>query len=210
MKLRRRNHKLKLPLLKIILGCLCVLCSCGYRLEDDESFEDKVTTINIPYAKGDVQGILTNELIRQISSSGYFVYVREGGALTLNVNIISDMTSKIGWRFDRNEKTCKRTNHLQPTEARRYITAEISLFDEGSLTEIIKPTLVNAFFDYDFIGTHSLCDLSFIDQHGHRQTVTAFSLGQLDSVEGATDDVAVPLYRLLAQKIVNGLILQRL
>jgi len=181
-----------------------LVCSCGYHLQDSAYEEEMRRTISIPYIKGDVRGQLTNEIIRQLSYSGRYEYIREGGSLLLKVAVVSDGTSKIGYRYDRKNHSCKRTNHLQPTEARREITVELTLIDEASMMEIIKPTLVRGTSEYDFVGTHSLCDLSFI-QGGRRVTVESFSLGQLDSVEGAQDDALLPLYRDLAEKIVNGL-----
>ena len=191
------------------LVLLFFVSSCGYHLEDKESVSTGLTTISVPYIKKDIKGQFTNELIKQIASSGYFEYVPQGGALTLNVEIVTDSTGKIGYRYDRKDKSGKLTKHLVPTEGRREVTAEITLYDEAAMKEVIKPTLVKANTDYDFIGAHSLCDLSFISPDGFRRTVSSFSLGQLDSVEGAQDDAAVPLSRRLAEKIVNGLILQR-
>jgi hypothetical protein len=49
-------------------------------------------------------------------------------------------------------------------------------------------------------------DLSFVDPHHQLLSINTFSLGQLDSVEGAQDDVLTPLYRCLAQKIVDGIL----
>ena len=61
---------------------------------------------------------------------------------------------------------------------------EISLIEESSRQELVKPTLVRTQYDFDFVGTHGLNDLSFVNRFGIRETVSTFSLGQLDSVEG--------------------------
>ena len=89
------------------------------------------------------------------------------------------------------------------------MVAKVTLIDEGSGIEIIPSTLVRANSEFDFIGAHSIRDLSFIDAQGERVTVSTFSLGQLDSVEGAQDDAGVPLFRHLSQKIINGIILKK-
>lgn len=182
-----------------------MLASCGYHFEDRDYSDQVRTTINVPYVKGDIQGEFTNALIHELSHSGQYEYVRDGGALTLKLSLVADTTSKIGYRYDRKNQTCILTNHLQPTEGRREVTVELSLFDELSQMEIIKPTLIRGSSEFDFVGTYSLCDLSFIN-NGRRVTVSSFSLGQLDSVEGAQDDTAAVLYRDLSQKIVNGMI----
>jgi hypothetical protein len=181
-----------------------MLASCGYHFEDEEYEAEMRRTISVPYIQGDVQGQLTNEVIRQISHAGCYEYVREGGALTLKIEIVADSTNKIGYRYDRNEQTCVRSKNIQPVESRREVTVEVSLIDEASMIDIVKPTLVRSTSEYDFVGTHSLCDLSFIN-NGRRVTVESFSLGQLDSVEGAQDDTLTPLYRELARKIVTGI-----
>jgi hypothetical protein len=180
----------------------CLLAACGYHLDGQH---EEIHTINIPYIKGDTEGQLTNALICEISQSGLFEYVKEGGSFTLLVSLLSDDNEKIGFRYDRHDISGKRAKNLVTTEGRRILTAEVSLIEEGSLEEIVKPTTVSAGEDYDFIGAHSLRDLSFINSKGKRIPVTSFSLGQLDSIEGAQDDVATPLHRHLAQKIVDGL-----
>ena len=181
------------------------MSGCGYHFE--ERGETR-TTITVPYIKNDPEGKLTSELIRQLTASGSFEYVREGGALTLNVTIIENKNDKIGYRYDRHEKNGRLTHRLVPTENRKTIAAEITLVEEVSLRELIKPTLVRGAADYDYVGAHSIRDLSFINDKGERQTVSSFSQGQLDSVEGAQDDALIPAYRILAQKIVDGLIQQ--
>jgi hypothetical protein len=181
---------------------LLLFTSCGYRFEGNQA---QVHTINIPYIKGDTEGQLTNALIREMSQSGLFEYVKDGGAYTLNVSLLSDTNEKIGFRYDRHDISGKPTKHLITTEGRRILKAEVSLIEESTLEEVIKPTVLSASEDYDYIGAHSLRDLSFINEEGKRTAVTTFSLGQLDSIEGAQDDVAVPLHRRLAQKIVDGI-----
>lgn len=187
---------------------LILLAACGYHFEEEEFGQEFRRTISVPYVKGDLQGQLTNELIRQIAHSGRFEYVREGGALTLSAKIVGDTSSKIGFRYDRREESnvpCVRFKNIQPVEARREITVEISLYDEASMIQVLKPTLVRGTSEYDFVGTHSLCDLSFVN-NGRLVTVESFSLGQLDSIEGAQDDGLVPLYRNLARQILVGLL----
>jgi hypothetical protein len=48
---------------------------------------------------------------------------------------------------------------------------------------------------------NTLKELAFHDAQGKRKKTINFSLGQLDSVEGAQDAVLTPIYRQLAQKI---------
>lgn len=72
---------------------------------------------------------------------------------------------------------------------------------------VIGPQTIKAFADYDYVDSNSLQDLSFIDPStGTRVTSIAFSLGQLDSVGSAGEDALHPIYRQLAQKIVEGMV----
>jgi hypothetical protein len=50
-----------------------------------------------------------------------------------------------------------------------------------------------------------LKELSFINPQGKREKVMTFSLGQLDSIEGAQDAAVTPIYEQLAQRIVAAL-----
>ena len=66
--------------------------------------------------------------------------------------------------------------------------------------------MIKADATYDYFDQNSLRDLTFIDLQGDVQTSVAFSLGQLDSVGTAGEDAIYPIYRILAQKIVEGII----
>jgi hypothetical protein len=47
--------------------------------------------------------------------------------------------------------------------------------------------------------------VSFINEKGKREKTIGFSLGQLDSIEGAQDAALTPIYCQLAQKIAQAL-----
>ena len=59
--------------------------------------------------------------------------------------------------------------------------------------------------DSDYVDQNSIRDLTFITTQGKPQTVLNFSLGQLDSVEGAHDDTTDVLYRRLSEKVADVL-----
>jgi hypothetical protein len=176
--------------------------SCGYHCRR----ADQKPTISIPYVPSDYEGQLTSELARQIAASGGYTYVRSGGELTLKVAIVGDASDRIGFRYDRKETSGKIEHNLMPTENRRTLTAEVTLLETATDKIVAGPTEVQAFAEFDYVDVNSLKDLSFVTSSGKRQTVLNYSLGQLDSVEGAQDDAMLPIYRLLAQKIVTGLL----
>lgn len=178
------------------------LAGCGYHFQDTA----QRTTISIPYVKGDNEGQLTSELVHLISESGAYEYVQNGGNLVLQVSVVGDAQEKIGFQYDRKEFSKKIKKDLQPNENRRTITVEVSLLDVLEGKTISGPFRVSAFSEYDYVNVNSIYDLSFVGPGNKRTTVLNFSLGQLDSIEGAQDDAIVPLYRQLAQKIIDNLI----
>lgn len=190
--------------MRIILCCL-LLTACGYRFEGDE-WDDTVTRITVPYVSGDFEGKLTDELISQLSTSGRFDVRRQGGDLVLHVAVKESLNDRIGYQFSRDDKSGSLQKHLISTENRRIITVEVSLVNCITGETLIPPSLVSASSEYDYTDSDSKREMTFIEPDGKRTSTLKFSLGQLDSVEGAQDATLVPLYRRLAQKIVDGLI----
>lgn len=184
---------------------LLFLSSCGYRFEEKENTHAR-QTITVPYIKGDAEGIFTNELIKHLSASGYFECVAKGGDLILNAVLVSDENEVVGYRYYRHGPTGKRRHRLIADENRRTATAQISLINSHTDELVLEPTSVFANLDYDYIDPNSIRDLLFIDSHGVPRRTISFSLGQLDSIEGAQDDSSPLVFRLLSQKIVDALI----
>lgn len=172
---------------------------------NDESLSCIHKRISIPYIKGDSNGKLTDALIKQLCLSNYFTYSQERGDLILEGKIIRDAKEHLGYQFDRQPISGERVNRLVPDEERREVTILFSLIDPESQKVIFGPMEVTACSDYDFINSDSLQDTSFINGANHRESVLFFSLGQLDSLQGASQVALDPLYRKLAQKIVDGL-----
>ena len=185
----------------LTLFFLCVLCGCGYHCKG--SYSD--TSVSVPYVKGDSEGALTSQIIRQLSSSGQFQYSPSEGILILQVAIVSDKNEKIDYRYGRDNTTGDLTDHLYPTENRRTLSAEVVLLYAGSEEILFGPEIITAITEYDYVDVGSARDLSFVDPQGRRQIVLDFSQGQLDSIEGAQDDSLTPLYRKLAENIVAAL-----
>ncbi|MGE0198463.1 MAG: hypothetical protein AB7N99_03295 [Simkaniaceae bacterium] len=181
------------------------LCSaCGYHV-DDSGVVSHFPTISVPYFSGDQDGTLTDAVIKGLSTSGEFTYVNGGGAVILEGAVISDNFEHIGYQYDRHHVSGVRINRLVPNEGRREITVRISLIDSLSQKVIYGPFDISASSDYDFVDSDSLQDTSFIDPAGMRQSVLFFSLGQLDSSEGAHAMARFPVHERLATKIVEGL-----
>lgn len=174
------------------------------------SSQETVASISIPYIKGDSDGQLNNALAQAIASSGQFDYVQNGGEYLLDVAITSDGDSRIGYRYDRNPTSGKRRKNIVGTENRRTLVAEVKLIDNQTQETLIGPQVVKGYSEYDYVDSNSIRDLTFINSDGEPETVLDFSLGQLDSIEGAHDDSSIVAYRHLAQKIVDGIVIKSL
>ncbi len=186
---------------------LLLFASCGYHFEGSE--KNAQTTLSIPYIKGDGQGILNTELVKVLSSAHLFDYVQNGGALTLEASLIADGDDRIGFRFDRDPATGKRRDNIVGTENRRSMSVQIQLIDTYTQKVVFGPQVISATADYDYVDENSIRDLAFITPPGTPVTVLNFSLGQLDSVDGAHDDSDRVVYRQLAQKIADILVQYR-
>lgn len=146
---------------------------------------------------------MTAHLIYELEKTGLYQFVKDKGDLVLKVAIIGDQKETIGYSFDRHAESGKIEKNLMATENRRNLTATISLYDGEEV--IVGPLEITAGGEYDYVDVNSLRSLSFINENGKREKVITFSLGQLDSFEGAEDNVLTPTYRLLAGKIVRAL-----
>ena len=183
------------------LLALLLFASCGYRYPSEEEITYS-QTISIPYIAGDPDGILNNELTYQLSASGKFCPAQSRGDLILQVVILSDTHERIGFRYDRDNPSGDLEKNLLGVEDCRMVIAEVSVIERGSDKVILGPCEVRASVDYDYTDPGSPRDLLF----AKTQPIMPFSLGQLDSQEGAHDDSARPLFKILSQKIVIGLV----
>lgn len=179
--------------------------SCGYHYALQEE-SGKCSTITVPYIEGDFDATLNNALVYQLSASGGFACVQSGGDFTLKIQILSDEKTRIGFRYDRDNVEGVREKNLLGAEDRRFIIVQVSLFKEGETQSIIDPFKISAFADYDYIDPGSPQDLLYTPSTGPSQSIIQFSLGQLDSYEGASDDASSLVFKKIAEKIVQSLL----
>jgi hypothetical protein len=160
-------------------------------------------TISLPFVEGDIDGRLTAQIIKAITTETRLRYIPSGGDLTLHAKIVEKERTHIGYKYDQQEITGALINRLIPDEGRRRIIVELSLF-EGE-RELIESMQVSAESDYDFVNSDTVDDLSFVNDSGERQSILTFSLGQLDAWEGASDVALNVAFDRLAKKIVDGI-----
>lgn len=186
------------------LFLICLLTSCGYKFQGNPTSSGPIS-ISVPYITGDVEGQLNTAIVRKIAEDPRFDYHTSGGAMTLVIAVLNDKNDRIGYRYDRVPTTGKRRKNIVATENRRTLKVEVKLIDAYTDELVAGPAVITASADYDYVDSNSIVDLTFVPPHGRPQTVLDFSLGQLDSIEGAHDGAGTPVYHSLAQKIVDGL-----
>ncbi|MBN1915224.1 MAG: hypothetical protein JW769_04985 [Parachlamydiales bacterium] len=176
------------------------VAGCGYYSPSSQ------VSIQVPYIEGDHKGLLTQELIYQLSSSGYFTYSTGRNAYRLDVKLLDKSHNQIGYRHDR-EKAQKKRKNVVATEGREVLVAEVTLLNADGET-LLGPINVSADIDYDYIDQNALADLAFIDSSGQQRSVLSFSLGQLEGIDAAQAAAELPLYHSLAKKIIETLMEQ--
>lgn len=183
-----------------------LLAGCGYRFAGSEEDHAQVS-ISVPYIKGDGEGQLNSELVKALTASGLFDYVQNGGELTLHAAIITDADDRIGFRFDRDPTTGDLRDNIIGTENRRTMTIEVRLTDSRTEEVLVGPKVVTVRADYDYVDSNSIRDLTFKSTHEIPERTLDFSLGQLDSLDGAHADSSAVIFRHAAEQIVDGLLL---
>lgn len=183
---------------------LALICTaCGYKLATP-GFGSAYPKISIPYVDGDTTGKLTDYLVRELEMRGRLDYT-DAAPLTLEAKIVADEKERIGYRYDRDETSSDLIDRLRPTESKRVMTVVVTLKDERTGKVILGPKKVTSRVDYDYVNFDTITDLRVTPPGGAPTSVLAFSLGQLDAVEGAELAALEPLYRKLAILIADGI-----
>lgn len=168
---------------------LLFLCGCGYQLQENFSTDESPTYVNVPYIEGDFDGKLTAALIKELSSSGKYLY-SPSGELQLIVKIDDYYDENIGFRYDRSRKG-RLKHYIIPTETRSFMLVEVELKCAFSEAAARSPVKILASMDYDH------------DYYKIRHGVNIYSLGQLTDVDSAEEAALVPLEKKMAEKIVD-------
>lgn len=175
----------------ILLSLCLTLAACGYRLGDCSCLQ-QYQTVTVPFVQGDMDGRLTNAIIRELEGSGGFQYCPSGGSLTLYVCVADRGNDNIGFEYDFNSPT-NRTKRIVPNEGRLTAMVEVRVCETASGTAVLGPICLCESVDYDY-------DPLVVDN-----TLSTFSIGQVVSFDAAEDAALTPLYDRLARKIVDSL-----
>ncbi|MBS0633968.1 MAG: hypothetical protein JSR37_00715 [Verrucomicrobia bacterium] len=173
----------------IAILLLFLTTSCGWHVANSERHN---STISVPYAYGDGDGLLTSEIIAQVQKETGFDYVQGSGEYTLKVTLLDSKSENIGFRYDPHKlKSGKKK--LIPDEVRKRLLAKVSLIHTASGKEVLGPAYIMGTCEFD----HRYYNLS--------HNINRFSLGQLTDIDTSYDVVDVPLHRDLAQQIAQWL-----
>ncbi len=197
---KKSNSKISLSL----FICMSLLCGCGYSMQGSSNSAEALL-ISIPLIQEDDDGILRSCLARSISETGKYRYTSNKSLNELIVTFEKEYVDTIGYEWDVNAATGINLERLYPDEGRKTVIATVTLLDSRTKQPIIEPFKVSAQVNYDFVNPVALNDIEFKDMWGRKQTTLQYSLGQLDSEEGARSASQEPLYQELAKKITEGL-----
>jgi len=185
--------------------CLLLCTSCNYKVAQLEHNGDRALETSIPVIKKDAKGILRNQIAREMAYTNRFNYKDRNAKYKLLVTITEDSTSKIAFMWDRNPQTNADLEVFYPTEGQREVVAKVELVDAKSGEKVIEPFFLKAESIYDFVNPTVPGTLEFNDPYVGDLSVLQYSLGQLDSEEGAQAESYRPAYEDLAKKIVSRL-----
>ena len=182
------------------------LSACRYKEAALRINGDTVIATSIPVIKKDPDGILRNYLAREMATSGSIYYRDSGARYALKVKIDKDDNSKISFMWDRDPVTNENLKVYYPSEGMREVVAKVELVEIGTGKAVMEPFFISATADYDFVNPTVRESVQFRDALGGEESILQYSLGQLDSEEGAKGASYNPVYKRLAKKIVSRLL----
>ncbi len=186
---------------------LLICAGCGYQAcSSCGSNNGELTTITIPLIRGDENGDLRTSLAKKVAHTPGLAYSSKTDTrYRLDVKILEDASETIGFAWDEDPITGEFIKRLYPNEGRRKVKASVSLFDSVTEKAVVSPFTVEGVADFDFVNPTALKNIEFENVQGNKQTVLPFSLGQLDSEEGAKQESFRPLSDTIADQIVRAL-----
>ncbi len=180
----------------ILFYLLLSLPACGYRAISSI----QVSNLPISQIESNLGGRFTSELIYQLNQLSLYDPTASGALLRITIADPGDEV--VGFRYDRQAVSGDLEKNLMATESRKKLIATLILLDAATHQIWSDPITVSIEVEYDYIDVSSLKELSYTPPGSATEPVIHFSLGQLDSVEGAHDAALLLAYRTLAQKVV--------
>ncbi len=162
--------------------------------------------ISISQIRGDENGDLRSDLAKHVSHTPGMAYSSKRDArYRLDVKILEDASETIGYAWDEDPITGEFIKRLYPNEGRRKLKASASLYDTVQEKIVVSSFTVEGVSDFDFVNPTALKNIEFIDRNEQKQSVLHYSLGQLDSEEGAKQESFRSISETIAAQIVRVL-----
>ncbi len=159
--------------------------------------------LDVPFIKGDKDGQLTAQVIQALSKSPFLKYDVSQPQVKIIAKILNNEAQQIGYQYRMKDNDAKVEHRLVPNEGRRLVKVEFTL--EGFPDRKSYLVQIEGTSDYDFVDPDSFKDLAFYSPSGQLATVLDFSLGQLDSEEGAKLASFSPCYEKIAYQFKENL-----
>ena len=202
IKVKKLNHRH--GIFPAWLVACCLLAGCNYTSPSNQ-FGDEVAVMTVPLIRGDEDGYLRIGLAREISQTPGYAYSSSDGSYRVDVKIVKDSAETIGYAWDEKPITGEFIQRLYPNEARRNVKAMVSVTDIQQNKVVIDPFEVVASTDYDFVNPTALKNIEFTGVDGEGHSVLQYSMGQLDSEEGARGEAFAALANNLSKMIMGAL-----
>lgn len=180
--------------------------SCGYKLSYSQG--EPYKRYSVMYQGCFEDPSLTYAIVKNLSENSRWLFDKNSPEYLLVIEQIDQQSAPIGYKYDIKEKTQMPINRLIPIEGRKNVKIFCNLLKNNEEKSSIKKFSIEAASDYDFVNFDNFRDLSFIDKQGVPQTVLQYSLGQLDSSDGAQAAAIKASYLKIGRKISD--ILQKL
>lgn len=161
-----------------------------------------VCTIDIPLIKKDDHGLLRDALVTEIAKSPFMAYSADTGEYELRLEVVKDKTENVSFFYETDAKTGKATDKLVADEQMRTLVVKAALFSKRLNADVVAPFIVSARVDYNFANPSSLSNVQFTNLQGAQESLLQFSLGQLDSEEGAQSASYAPAYRRISEQVM--------
>ncbi len=184
---------------KWIPAVLVLFAGCGYKhYPVDDSF-----TFDVPFIQGDKDGQLTSLVVEALSKSPFLQYNPSHSQLKITAKIQGNEFEQIGYQYRMQDNDSAVQHRLVPNEGRRTIKVEFTI--QGLPNTKPLSFQIHGSSEFDFVDPDSFKDLAFYTPEGQLRAVLDFSLGQLDSEEGAKLASFGPAYKEIAWKFHESL-----
>ncbi len=179
----------------MLLFLLSTFFGCNYHSAIQTQ---EIQSVGIAFIKNDLLGNLRSYLVLELEKSSLFRFSKQP-ELLVYVECVEKEDEDIGFQYARSVTT--RSDRLVVNEKRKWVEAVVSIKNTKTDKTVLKPTKIMAAIDFDFDPAES--DDKFTAIGPNRVPMVTFSLGELESEQGARPIAQELLMQNLAKRIVD-------